>query len=264
MHLRVGVPILAVAVALVLASLSSTARAADFLDDMWAEDAAIYKDTVKVVECWDAPRLVTYLLAKDSGQWKRVASARSSSKAGQGPCRKNAYRAIYTWRVNILPKKQGGDRWLQMATSATPYFGRYSYKDKVEVMTASEWRDYVDSLRPDEGDPSPSTPQVPTPPSTPSQPTWSVDNPQTWSQQEVDFVRYLRSAWETSGTANQLYVCRSGADPTQDGASAMFYDSMADQGVRLFSVDRSHARLVGRNFYDVICYAKYGLRQRLV
>ncbi len=135
----------------------------DYLVDLLGDTSAVYGSSMKVIECWGGQPGTTYLLVKKSGGWTRVASAQGrKSKFCDGD-----NLATYTWKVKDLPKKNAnGNRWLSVAVSGTPYFSKWTYPEKVQVMTQAEW----DAENPSQSA-TPSTSPSTTPSASPSGPT---------------------------------------------------------------------------------------------
>ena len=86
----------------------------------------------------------------------------------------------------------------------------------------------------------------------------------TWTDVEVDFIRYQTERFKTVSTSNQLFLCRDWADPAKTGSTALFYQGRADEGVRLFQLDPNRARQLIPHYYDRICHLLYGLHTRIV
>ncbi len=103
---------------------------------------------------------------------------------------------------------------------------------------------------------------TPTPTPTPlPAPVWSLTDANTWSSQEVNFVRYLRT---TFGSRNQLESCQLFANPALAASNGRVYDLAADRGVTLHGVDRARARQLAQRFYSNYCNDNYGLPSRIL
>ena len=101
---------------------------------------------------------------------------------------------------------------------------------------------------------------TPTPTPLPA-PVWSLTDANTWSSQEVNFVRYLRT---TFGSRNQLESCQLFANPALAASNGRVYDLAADRGVTLHGVDRARARQLAQRFYSNYCNDNYGLPSRIL
>lgn len=89
-------------------------------------------------------------------------------------------------------------------------------------------------------EPEPGTDSTPPAPSAPL--VWSATDSATWSQVEADFIRYQTERIKTLARADVLWICNKPADPAYDGFTRGFYQDRADEGVRRFGIDASHAR----------------------
>lgn len=95
-------------------------------------------------------------------------------------------------------------------------------------------------------------------------PVWSVEDSSTWSQSEVDFLRFQTERLKRIARADILWICERLADAAYDDFSRGVYEDRADEGVRLFRIDRSHARQMIAQYWDLWCYSLFYLRTRKV
>jgi len=236
----------------------------EYLSDLYTDTSAVSGATQKVIECWDGNPGTTYLLMKQSSGWKKVAS--SSAKRSKF-CGKDGYLATYKWKVNVLPKKNAnGNRWINMATSGTPYFSKYTYPEKVQVMTLQEY-DQANQVNQEEL-PAPITPApapapVPAPAPAPAPvpapaPAASPNPTRTLTPKENEFLGYLIDV-ALSQPDKQARRCLSLSSPSRNADSASFYDLGAWTGVQRFQLTNESARFVTVAAYGIHCGVMFDL-----
>ncbi len=233
----------------------------EFLVDLYGDTSAVYGSSMKVLECWDGQPGTTYLLVKKSGGWTRVASAEArKSKFCTGD-----YLATYTWKVNVLPKKNAnGNRWLSVAVSGTPYFSKWTYPEKVQVMTRAEWNaENPDESTTPEPTVAPTTNPTPAPSPTPTPATPSAAPSPSSTGTPIDMA-YFDHLWDRAKQApdRQARRCLSLSNPLFDTDSRDFYDLGAWTGQQLFKLQYDVARVTTRLAYGLYCEAAFGINVR--
>jgi cell division septation protein DedD len=279
MRIRSLVTILAAVILLAqLTATPASAASGEFLEDMYADYSAIYGKTQKIYGCWDGNSYPTYLLIKQGNRWKKVASGSSSKKSKL--CQKNGYLATYKWKVNVLPKKNSnGYRVITLATSSTPYYSKWTYPEKVDVMTVKEYRAAYETFADETPTPTPTvaptpaptpvatpTPAptvapipAPTPVATPKpSPTPTSPPPRTLTARENDFLSSLIDN-ALIQPDKQARRCLSLSNPQMNADSASFYDLGAWTGVQRFQLTTESARFVTQVAYGIHCSVMFDL-----